>query len=114
MTDGRLEVMFSLMGVTEEEWDNMTEEQRKEVAKVFVENLNEALKPIAEAIKTELIPTLNRIAKNLGDSMIEMGDQIEQAQINGEINMNELNRSEKKQVNGFVDKTRELKRKRQG
>jgi len=111
MTDGRLEVMFAIMGVTEEEWDQMTEEQKAEVAGQFMENMSEALRPLVEALKEDL-RNLSRALEPVADSLIDMGDQIQEAKINNEFSINQLDQDEQNQVNEFVNKSQELKRSR--
>lgn len=112
MTDSRITLMINMMGVSEDEWDEMTEEQRKEVAQEFVRTVNEALKPVVETIKTEVIPKLNRIANDIAEPMIDAGDQLQEAKLQGDLNMNQLDQGERDEVNRFINKTRDLKRMR--
>lgn len=111
MTDGRLEVMFSIMGVSEEEWGQMTEEQKQEVAGQFMKNLGEAMRPLVEALRQDL-RNLSRALEPIGDAMINAGDQIHQAQVNGDLDMGQLDQKEQNQVDAFVNKTQELKKTR--
>ena len=89
--------VLETMGIEQDKWESMTDEQRKEVAREFVKNANEALQEVREYLINEVIPPMLECARNIGDALVDVSNAIPE----GAVNHSELSVNERRQIRDF-------------
>lgn len=62
--------VMEILPVTRGEWEDTTDGERVEVVNQTVERFAQALQPVADTIRDEVIPAVNEAARTLGDAFV--------------------------------------------
>ena len=103
------EYVLETMGIEREVWNEMTHEERIETCEEFVVAVTEAMQPFVNFVRDELMPTLTEAMEPACNTMVDIANQIESA----EINHDELSLQESAQINQFVQAAKRYEQSKQ-
>lgn len=95
-----------MMGVTQDEWRSMSDEQRLTVAETTVTAMSEQLQELRDFLLEEIVTPLMQAARQIGEALVDCAASVETEIDQGRVDWSQATAAEQAQVHAFLGAAR--------